>query len=175
MRRIGGTSSWRLTLRLLGMLMPALLVGCAKVPDPGAGLSVEQTVALIDRAPRSEGKIADLAEAFAFGTKATQAQRDQLTRDVVGHAVEWQIPVSDVGYAEGRFEVTSQAIPTADRAKAVPMLRVIAFVTPRNEADQVRLMKLKSDDLVGVRGIVQEIRGGRMVAILPAVLAVADH
>jgi hypothetical protein len=144
--------------------------GCTpSVNDPSSGMSVSETVALIDGAPSSEVGLTDLAEAFAFGTKVTQAQRDELSHELVGHTVEWDIPVADVGYAEGRFAVTSQPIPTANRAEAVPVLRVVAFVLPRNDADQLRLLKARADDVIRVRGIVQEIRAGKTVALVPAV------
>jgi hypothetical protein len=148
----------------------ALLVGCEPVNDPSAGMSVVDAVALIDKAPRSDIKLADLAEAFALGTKSTEVQREQLERELVGKTVEWDIPVYDVGFNEGRFEVSSQAIPTANRAEAVPLLRVMVWVLPQTEADQALLMKVKTDDTIRIRGIVQEIRARTVVAIVPAVV-----
>jgi hypothetical protein len=45
--------------------------------------------------------------------------------------VDRVIPVADVGFAARRFAVSSQTIPTANRTEAVPVLRVVAFVVPR--------------------------------------------
>jgi hypothetical protein len=161
----------RLGIRILPIVGAlAVVAGCEPVNDPSAGMSVPETVALIDQTPRSDLKLADLAEAFALGTKSTDVQRVELERELVGKTVEWDIPVYDVGFSEGRFEVSSQAIPTAKRAEAVPLLRVMAFVLPQNDADQALLMKVKTDDTIRIRGIVQEIRARTIVAIVPAVV-----
>jgi hypothetical protein len=157
--------------RHVGRLAPcafiALLSACAPVNDPSAGLSVGDTVALIDRTPHSDVASQAVADAFAFGARSTQAQRDALQHDLVGHTVEWDLPVADVGFADGRFEVMSQAIPVTVK-DVVPTLKVMAFVLPRDDRDQALLMSLKPNDIVRVRGIVQEIRSGRTVAVVPA-------
>ena len=170
MNGVGRTTVGRAVFALLALVVVALLVGCAPVNDPSAGMSVAEAVALIDRTPRSDIKLQDLAEAFALGTRATDVQRDTLQQQLVGHTVEWEIPVYDVSYADGRFEVTSQAIPTANRAEAVPLLRVMAFVSPRDDAEQALLMRVRTDDVIRIRGIVQEIRARTIVAIVPAVV-----
>ena len=168
--RLGQRLSGRARVALAAAFMLLPFVGCAPVNDPSAGMSVAETVALIDQTPKSDVTIADLAEAFAFGTRSTQVQRDALTQAIVGRTVEWEIPVYDVGFAEGRFEVTSQAIPTANRSEAVPVLRVMVWITPQNDADRALLMKVKTDDVIRVRGIVQEIRARTIVALVPGVV-----
>lgn len=152
----------------------SLLTGCTPVNDPSAGLSVPETVALIDSTPRSDILLPNLAEAFALGTRATDVQRDQLEKNLVGRTVEWDLPVYDVGFADGRFDVTSQMIPTSNRAEAVPLLRVMVFVVPQGEADQALLMKVKTDDVIRVRGIVQEIRARAVVVVPGVVVGVPD-
>jgi hypothetical protein len=147
----------------------ALLAACTPVNDPSAGLSVADTLALIERTPRSELAVQAVANAFAFAARSTQAQRDALQHDLVGHVIEWDLPVSDVGFADGRFEVTSRTIPVST-ADVVPTLKVMAFVVPRDEKDQALLMSLKPDHVVRIRGIVQEIRSGKIVAVVPAVV-----
>jgi len=151
------------------------LLGCApQVNDPSAGLAIKDAVALIDRAPRSEVKLQEVAMAYAFGTRVSNAQRAALDKALIGHAVEWDLPVSDVGYAEDRFALATSAIPLGSH-DAVPRLRVAAFVIVRDEADQRFLMKVRTDQVVRVRGIVQEIRGGTVVAIVPAVVVDTRH
>ena len=49
----------------------------------------------------------------------------------------------EVEYADGRYTVTSQAIPITD-ADAVPLLRVVAFVLPQSEADDALLRAVKT-------------------------------
>ena len=51
----------------------------------------------------------------------------------------------------------------------MPLLRVMVFVVPQGEADQALLMKVKTDDVIRVRGIVQEIRA-RAVVVVPGVV-----
>jgi hypothetical protein len=158
-------------VRTLGCVLFGLAVtACQPVNDPSAGLPVEKAVGLIDAAPPSKLGLADLAEAFAFGSRTRDSERDALAQQLTGHTVEWEIPVADVGFAEGRFEISSPAIPTANRAAAVPVLRVVAFVVPRNPSDQQLLMSLRADETVRIRGIVQEVRSRRIVAIVPAIV-----
>lgn len=157
-RRIRG--SWVLVL---------LLAGCAPVPDPSAGLSVEESVQLIEQVAPSDLLPETVAEAFALGSRATDVQRDDLTQALVGHRVEWSIPVFEVQYADGRYTVTSQDIPISD-PNAVALTRVMAFVIPRSEEDNALLRAVKTDDVIRIRGIVQEIRLRTFVVVVPAVV-----
>jgi hypothetical protein len=152
------------------LVVLAMLAGCTPVNDPSAGMSVTQTIALVDQTPASDLELAGLVEAFAFGTRVSDAQRVTLERQLVGRRVEWDIPVNDVRYVEGRFELATTAIPSANRAEAVPVLRVVAFVVPRNDAEQARLMQLRTDDTIRIRGVVQELRKGKVVVVVPAII-----
>ena len=146
-----------------------LLAGCAPIADPSAGLPVDEAIAALDAAPRSELTAEAVAEAFALGSRATDVQRDLLQAELVGHVVEWNLPVFDVALAEGRYRVTSQALPITD-ADAAPLLRVVAFVLPRNEADDALLRAVKTGDVVRIRGQVQEIRLRTVVVVVPGVV-----
>ena len=158
---------WIGVLLIVGVL--AGLAACAPVDDPSAGMPVADAVALIEKAPRSEINLADLAEAFAFGTRSTDVQRENLQAELVGRRVEWDIPVFEVSHSEGRYEVTSQPIPIQD-PEAAALIRVVAIVVPRNEADDELLRTVKTNDVIRVRGIVQEIRLRTIVAIVPATI-----
>jgi hypothetical protein len=87
----------------------------------------------------------------------------------VGHRVEWDIPVYEVSYSEGRYEVTSQPIPIQD-PEAAALIRVMAFVIPTHKGDEELLQAVKTDDVIRVRGIVQEIRLRTIVAVVPAIV-----
>jgi len=147
--------------------------GCAPVADPSAGLTTTDAVALIDRASRSDLTPQAVADAFALNTRATDVQREMLEKDLVGRTVEWDLSVYEVAYSEGRFEVTSQVIPVAD-ADAVPLLRVQALVRPQNESDDGMLRAVRTDDVIRIRGIVQEIWIRTIVVIVPAVAIVSE-
>ena len=156
------------------LLLSVLMAGCAPVPDPSVGLSVEESVKLIEQVAPSDLSPETVAEAFALGSRATDVQRDDLTQALVGHRVEWSFPVYEVEYAEGRYTVTSQPIPIQD-TEAVALTRVMAFVIPRSEADGALLRGVKTDDVIRIRGIVQEIRLRTFVVLVPAVVVgVAD-
>lgn len=165
MSRVCGIDMWLAIL---------LLAACAPVEDPSAGLSVGDTVAMIEQAPRSELTPEVVAEAFALGTRATDVQRDDITQALVGHSVEWQFAVYEVDYADGRYKVTSQAIPIQS-SEAASLLRVVAFVRPQGEADDALLRAVQTDDVIRVRGIVQEIRLRAVVMITPGVVVVASN
>lgn len=154
----------------VALLLSVLLTACAPVPDPSAGLSVEESVALIDQVEASDLALGTIAEAFALNTRATDVQRENLTADLVGRRVEWDIPVYEVSFSEGRYEVTSQPIPIQD-PEAAALIRVMAIVIPRNTEDDALLQVVKTDDVIRVRGIVQEIRLRTIVAVVPAVIA----
>ena len=150
------------------LLLTVLLAACAPVPDPSAGLSVEESVQLIEQVAPSDLSPETVAEAFALGSRATDVQREDLTQSFVGHRVEWSFPVYEVEYAEGRYTVTSQPIPIQD-PEAAALTRVMAFVIPQSEADEALLRAVKTDDVIRIRGIVQEIRLRTFVVVVPAV------
>lgn len=111
----------RRRMRWLLPLWIAGLAGCTPVPDPSVGLSVEQSAALIDQAPRSERTSKELAEAFALNSRATDVQRDMLATDIVGRAVEWDLTVYEVEFSEGRFKICGSDA-TAAHAKCATFL-----------------------------------------------------
>ena len=151
--------------------MACVLAGCAPVPDPSAGLSVEESVQLIDQVAPSELSPDTVAEAFAINSRATDVQRDDLTQALVGHSVEWSLPVYEVAFQDGRYTVTSQPIPIQD-TEAVALLRVMAIVIPQSEADEALLRAVKTDEVIRIRGIVQEIRLRTIVVVVPAVVVI---
>jgi hypothetical protein len=153
----------------LPVLALLLAAACAPVPDPSAGLTTEESVALIDQVEPSDVALETVAETFALGTRATDVQRESLEVELVGRRVEWDIPVYEVSLREGRYEVTSQPIPI-QYAEATPLIRVMVVVVPRNESDEALLRAVKTDDVVRVRGIVQEIRLRTVVALVPAMV-----
>jgi hypothetical protein len=165
-----GVGCARVASSVAAVSLSLMLVACAPVPDPSAGLSVEESVQLIEQVEPNELSPETVAEAFALGSRATDVQRDDITHALVGHRVEWSFPVYEVEYAEGRYTVTSQPIPIQD-PEAAALTRVMAFVIPRSEADDALLRAVKTDDVIRIRGIVQEIRLRTFVVVVPAVVA----
>ena len=62
-------------------------------------------------------------------------------------------------------------MPSRANLAATSLIRVVAYVIPKNNADDALLQSVKTDDVVRVRGIVQEIRLRTIVAIVPSVLS----
>jgi hypothetical protein len=151
-------------------VLATAFTACAPVPDPGAGLGLAESLALIDQAEVSEIAPGQVAETFALGTRATDVQRDALQARLIGRSVEWEILVYEISLEGGWYEVASQPIPIND-PNAVPLVRVWARVLPKGDQDETILQSVKTGDSIKVRGIVQEIRLRTIVAIVPATLA----
>ena len=164
-----GAGCMRVATSVAAVCLSLMLAGCAPVPDPSAGLSVEESVQLIEQVAPSEMSPETVAEAFALGSRATDVQRDDITQALVGHRIAWAFPVYEVEYAEGRYTVTSQPIPIQD-TEAAALTRVMAFVIPQSEEDEALLRGVKTDDVIRIRGIVQEIRLRTFVVVVPAVV-----
>lgn len=154
----------------VAVLLSMFLTACAPVPDPSAGLSAEESVALIEQVQPSDIALETIAEVFALNTRSTDVQRDLLMAELIGHRVQWDIPVYEVSYSEGRYEVLSQPIPIQN-SEAAALIRVMAVVIPMSKADEELLQAVKTGDVIRVRGIVQEIRLRTIVAVVPAVVA----
>lgn len=168
-----GTGCVRVATRVAAVGLSLILASCSPIPDPSAGLSVEESVQLIEQVAASDLSPETVAEAFALGSRATDVQREDLTQALVGHRVEWSFPVYEVEYAEGRYTVTSQPIPIQD-PEAAALTRVMAFVIARNGADQTLLRAVKTDDVIRIRGIVQEVRLRTFVVMVPAVVVIDE-
>lgn len=146
-----------------------LLVGFAPVNDPSAGMTPAQIVELIDQTPKADIAPEVAAEAFALNSKSTDVQREMLEQSLVGHAIDWAVPVYDVKLDGARFIVQSSEFPVAD-GEALPLLSVMAYVTPQNDADDALLRAVKTGDTLGIRGVVQEIRLRTFVVVVPGVV-----
>lgn len=170
MRRLICRSDRRRSLRCCGALaLVALSTGCGATSDEsGGGRTVSEVVTLINQAPKSDVALDDLAEAFALNSRSTDVQCERLEQALVGRAVQWPFLVYEVEAADaGRYKVTSQAIPIQEPG-ATPLIRVVAFVEPRNERDVQLLERVKTDDRIELRGVVREIRLRTVVVLGPA-------
>ena len=165
---------WLFAVIVASGCVSLLTVGCTPIPDPSVGLSPDAVVDLINRATPAASRPTDIAEAFALGTRATDVQREMLQSDLVGRAVDWTVPVYEVAYSNGRYQVTSQPIAITD-PEAVPLIRVMAIVIPQSDTDDARLRAVHTDDVVRFHGIVQEIRLRTVIVIAPAVLILTDE
>lgn len=160
----------KITQVLCGALLVSLL-GCGDQPDSTkASQSIEEQLAEIANAEINPVTPEDVSEAFALGSDFTDLQRDLLKKELIGSVVEWRLPVYEVEFAEGLYKITSQALPIQSK-EAVQLLRAVAFVAPSSDADHDLMRKVKTNDMITVRGRVQDIMLRTVVVIGPAVLA----
>jgi hypothetical protein len=165
---------FRPTRRFVLALLAVSAVGCAPIPDPSAGLSTEDTERLVESAEPSKLDLVHVAETLALNTRATDVQRDQLLRQLEGHRVDWIIPVYEVSLTDGRYQVTSQPIPSTDR-DALGMITVVALVAPVDDSDERVLQAVKTGDELLIRGIVQKVRMRTLIPLAPAILVHEDR
>jgi len=155
---------------LAALLACGTLTGCGSNPEPTVDPpSTAELISQIQSATPTPVTPQQVAEAFALGANATTLQRELIEKDLIGSVVEWDVRVYDVDYAEGIYKLTSQPIPIAS-PDAVQLLRVVAFVRPRGRPDEELLRSIKTDEVIRLRGLVQDILLRTIVTIGPAVI-----
>lgn len=157
--------------RLLCAALLGTLFGCGDRPDDSqVRQSLKEQLAEIASAQVNPVTPEQVSEVFALGSDFTDLQRDLLSKELIGSVVEWNIQVYEIGYADGVYKVTSQPISIKSR-QAVNMLRATIFIHPQNVPDHDLLRKAKTNDMITIRGSVQDIVLRTVVVIEPALLA----
>ena len=158
---------------MVGVLAVSLLItvaGCGGGTDePAPVQSIAELIATIMQATPNPVTPEQVAEAFALGSDSTDLQRELIEKDLVGSVVEWDIRVYEVSYADGRYKVTSQPIPIAS-ADAIQLTRVVALIQAQSNEDDDLLRAVRTDDVLRIRGVVQDIVLRTVVTIGPAVV-----
>jgi hypothetical protein len=146
------------------------MAGCGGGADePAPAQPTAELIATIMQATPNPVTPEQVAEAFALGSDSTDLQRELIDKDLVGSVVEWDIRVYEVSYADGRYKVTSQPIPIAS-ADAIQLTRVVALIQAQSNEDDDLLRAVKTDDVLKIRGLVQDIVLRTVVKIGPAVV-----
>jgi len=160
-------------MKIKRMLCAALLVtlfGCGDQPDNSqASQSLEEQIAEIATAQVNPITPEEVSEAFALGSDSTDLQRELLTKQLVGSVVEWRLQVYEVEFAEGRYKVTSQPLPIKSK-EAVQLLRAAVIIVPSSDNDHDLMRKVKTNDMITIRGRVSDIVLRTVVVIEPALL-----
>lgn len=169
MRQLNAVITWLLSM---AMLMP--LVGCgAQQQDTPVQKTSKDQIAEIMRAEAVPISPEQVSEAFALGSDSTDLQRDILRRELIGNVVEWRLQVYEVEFAEGLYKVTSQALPIKSE-EVVQLLRAVVFIVPSSDDDHDLMRKVKTNDLVTIRGRVRDVVLRTVVVIEPAILVIKD-
>jgi len=155
---------------LLCVVLSVMLFGCGEGADAKqSGQAIEDQLAEIRSAKLSRVTPEEVSEVFALGSDSTDLQRDILNKELVGSVVEWRLPIYEVELVEGRYKITSQPIPIKSK-EAVQLLRAAVFIVPSSVSDHVVMRKVKTNDMITVRGRVREIVLRTVVVIEPALL-----
>ena len=158
---------------MVGVLAVSLLMtvaGCGGGTDePAPVQSTAELIATIMQATPNPVTPEQVAEAFALGSDSTDLQRELIEKDLVGSVVEWDIRVYEVSYAGGRYKITSQPISIAS-VDAIQLTRVVALIQAQSNEDDDLLRAVRTDDVLRIRGVVQDIVLRTVVTIGPAVV-----
>ena len=164
-------------MKITQILCAALLVtffGCGdRQDDSQPGPSLKEQLAEIASSQVNPVTPEDVSEAFALGSDSTDLQRDLLNKELVGSVVEWQLQVYEVEFAEGRYKVTSQPLPIKSK-DAVQLLRAVVFIVPSGEDSHDLMRKVKTNDMVAIRGRVHDIVLRTVIVIEPAILVIEN-
>lgn len=108
-----------------------------------------------DLAPTGE-----LADTFSFFSNATQLQRDEKEREIIGKIVQWRLPVYNVSERDGFYVIQTKSRPGL----------VAAFCYVRAvEAIKSYVLSLRENDLVTCKGTIAG-SSMRTIQLRPAVL-----
>lgn len=152
----------------MAVVMP--LVGCGgEQQDIAVQKTSEDQISEIMRAEAAPISPEQVSAAFALGSDSTDLQRDLLKKELVGSVVEWRLQVYEIDLEEGLYKVTSQAFRVESK-EAVQLLRAVIFVVPLGDSDHDLMRKLKTNDMITLRGRVRDIVLRTVVVIEPAVL-----
>lgn len=98
----------------------------------------------------------DLAEIFSYGSDFTDLQRQLKFKEIKGKVVEWSLPVYEVKQSGDGY-----TIQTSSHAKGDPfgtkLIATFLRVLPRSEEDRRFVERLKTGDVVKVKGIIKDV------------------
>lgn len=157
--------------RLLCATLLGTLCGCGDRPDDTQmRQSLKEQLAEIARAQVNPVTPEMVAEAFALGSDSTDLQRDLLNKELIGSVVEWRLKVYEVEFEQGLYKVMSQQLPIKAK-QAVPLLMAAVLIVPSSDNDHDLMRKVKTNDMITIRGRVRDIVLRTVVVIEPALLA----
>jgi len=156
--------------RLLCAALLGILLGCGDRPDDSqAHPSLKEQLAEIASVKANPVTPEQVSEVFALGSDFTDLQRDLLGKELIGSVVEWRLKVYEVEFKEGLYKVTSQQLPIKSK-QAVPLLRASVLIVPSSDNDHDLMRKVKTNDMITIRGRVRDIVLRTVVVIEPTVL-----
>lgn len=123
---------------------------CAAAPARGMGGRPADNAALLETAQPSDATLQSLGALFWPDSNATEAQREEALRNVLGRRVTWTVIVAEVQRQGDAFLVQGSSDAN--------MIGTFSLVTPRDEAERRRILALSRGDALPVTGVVREMR-----------------
>jgi len=98
----------------------------------------------------------ELAEIFSYGSDFTDLQRQLKFKEIQGKVIEWHLPVYEVKQSGDGY-----TIQTATHAKGdlfgLKMIGTFLRISPRSEEDRRFVERLKTGDVVKVKGVIEDV------------------
>jgi hypothetical protein len=152
----------------ISIFIVCLCAGCgvdeSNPPLTSEQIQVLELASVIPIKPQGE-----LSEMFAFGSKHTDLQRENMSRKLMGSTVKWELPVYEVSLSNGIYRVQTKGDVRVGNHGS-DLLTTIVFITARNDTDRRIMEALKTDDLISFKGVISEIAFRSYVIIEPAIL-----
>jgi len=126
---------------------------------------LDDLVAMQPSGLKAEG---ELSELFALGSKYTDLQRENKSKEIIGQVVEWRLPVYEVSKSGDGYRVQTQTrIGTG--MFGTDLVGTFVHITPRSDEDRRIIEALKTDDMISFKGQIADT-SLRTLTIRPAIL-----
>jgi len=151
----------------IGLLV--LVIGVAMIGGKGDLKSkADPLTELASAQPGNLQPEGELSELFALGSKYTDLQRENKSKEIIGQVVQWQLPVYEVSTSGGGYKIqTRGSVSIGGYGK--DLIGTFIHITPMDSEDRKIIENMKTDDVISFKG---RIAGTamRMLTIKPAIL-----
>lgn len=123
----------------------------------------------LERAPSENiSPKGELAEIFSYGSDFTDLQRQLKFKEIQGRVIEWRLPVYEVKQSGDGYTIQTSSHPKGD-VFGPKLIATFLRISPRSEEDRRFVERLKTGDVVKVKGIIEDVTM-RSLNIKPAIL-----
>jgi len=151
----------------IGLLV--LVIGVAMIAGKGDLKSkADPLTELASAQPGNLQPEGELSELFALGSKYTDLQRENKSKEIIGQVVQWRLPVYEVSKSKEGYKIqTRGSVSIGGYGK--DLIGTFIHITPRDDEDRKIIETMKTDDVIAFKG---RIAGTsmRMLTIKPAIL-----
>lgn len=148
-----------------------LLFGLYAIPVCGMGANAQEgenggkvADGIFAASPKSDATLKQLADIYWPDSNATEVQREEALKNLLGKRVTWEIVVAGVQRQDGTYLVQGQS--------SREMIGTFVYIKPDSKEDEQKLLTIRRDDKITVTGIAKEMQV-RHIVLKPAVIAPA--